>query len=562
MLSQNQTGGRCAGALNDDFRMVTLSRGEKLTDGIGSTISKDEFLYRLGARSNGVERDQEETIKRLTAEVQRLRNHYGSHDSATSRVDGGTQSSHSTSVAEPSSLENGSTDPDMVASGIRPEALAQKPAQKPARTRRRVNTAAMIRAKQPDDPHPTSPESRLSIELIDTVHFSRAADAWYRELPVRVGYDSVMDKTFRALVLAAKNIRGTPGITTEMCFRALGVALSAIRTAVSKTNGPASDILMVASAILVGVDIMMSSRMAPHALHLEGVATVVKHNAHTSALSHMGQRIADWMYSELALLACVRGVACGLEDVALRHYLSVEYAIDHHKMRLQACGNRLFVGLPRLAMLLRSIRDKGDGSATTEEVVSSLSLATELLQLYDTNAQNDLLHKVHVRKTQRPEGAAVSKYSFFFDSVELYDDAAVYWQGRLWLLRLWLRIRVIAGARTDRDLEPTVVQMKEEARRLVTNICMCCEFAMPLGPCKRRRVFAHGMITLWGAFHDFGDVLPPTFGGLAIASDWIRYNASRGLLRDDPVTKPDMDAAADLFVGGPLKTVFTEQFRI
>ncbi len=148
MLSQNQTGGRCAGALNDDFRMVTLSRGEKLTDGIGSTISKDEFLYRLGARSNGVERDQEETIKRLTAEVQRLRNHYGSHDSATSRVDGGTQSSHSTSVAEPSSLENGSTDPDMVASGIRPEALAQKPAQKPARTRRRVNTAAMIRAKQ------------------------------------------------------------------------------------------------------------------------------------------------------------------------------------------------------------------------------------------------------------------------------------------------------------------------------------------------------------------------------------------------------------------------------
>ncbi len=371
-----------------------------------------------------------------------------------------------------------------------------------------------------------------------------------------------MDKTFRALVLAAKNIRGTPGITTEMCFRALGVALSAIRTAVSKTNGPASDSLMVASAILVGVDIMMSSRMAPHALHLEGVATVVKHNAHTSALSHMGQRIADWMYSELALLACVRGVACGLEDVALRHYLSVEYAIDHHKMRLQACGNRLFVGLPRLAMLLRSIRDKGDGSATTEEVVSSLSLATELLQLYDTNAQNDLLHKVHVRKTQRPEGAAVSKYSFFFDSVELCDDAAVYWQGRLWLLRLWLRIRVIAGARTDRDLEPTVVQMKEEARRLVTNICMCCEFAMPLGPCKRRRVFAHGMITLWGAFHDFGDVLPPTFGGLAIASDWIRYNASRGLLRDDPVTKPDMDAAADLFVGGPLKTVFTEQFRI
>lgn len=347
-----------------------------------------------------------------------------------------------------------------------------------------------------------------------------------------------------------------------MCFRALGVALSAIRTAVSKTNGPASDSLMVASAILVGVDIMMSSRMAPHALHLEGVATVVKHNAHTSALSHMGQRIADWMYSELALLACVRGVACGLEDVALRHYLSVDHAIDHHKMRLQACGNRLFVGLPRLAMLLRSMRDKGDGSATTEEVVSSLSLATELLQLYDTNAENDLLHKVHVRKTQRLEDAAVSKYSFFFDSVELYDDAAVYWQGRLWLLRLWLRICVIAGARTDRDLEPTVVQMKEEARRLVTNICMCCEFAMPLGPCKRRRVFAHGMITLWGAFYDFGDVLPPTFGGLAIASDWIRYNASRGLLRDDPVTKPDMDAAADLFVGGPLRTVFTEQFRI
>ncbi|KAK1050418.1 hypothetical protein LTR74_017027, partial [Friedmanniomyces endolithicus] len=581
MLSQNQTGGRSADPAHDDFRMVTLSRGEKLTDGIASTISKDEFLYRLGAQSYEVERDQEKTIRRLTAEVQRLRNHYGSHGSAKSGVEEGTQSSHSTSVADPLPLEHGSTDPDTVASGPRPETVLQTPAQKLARTRRRINAAATTRAKRfavvqvcgitaplprryegPMIHNPTSPESQLSIELIDTVHFSRAADAWYRELPVRVGYDSVMDKTFRALVLAAKNIRGTPGITTEMCFRALGVALSAIRTAVSKTNGPASDSLMVASAILVGVDIIMSSRMAPHALHLEGVATVVKHNAHTSALSHMGQRIADWMYSELALLACVRGEACGLEDVALRHYLSVDHAIDHHKMRLQACGNRLFVGLPRLATLLRSIRDKGDGSATTEEVVSSLSLATELLQLYDTNAENDLLHKVHIRKTQRLEDAAVSKYSFFFDSVELYDDAAVYWQGRLWLVRLWLRIRVIAGARTDRDLEPTVVQMKEEARRLVTNICMCCEFAMPLGPCKRRRVFAHGMITLWGAFHDFGDVLPPTFGGLAIASDWIRYNASRGLLRDDPVTKTDMDAAADLFVGGPLKTVFTKQFRI
>ncbi|KAK0894431.1 hypothetical protein LTR02_012313 [Friedmanniomyces endolithicus] len=577
MLSQSQTGGRCAGPPHDDYQLV----GKKPTDCSGSTISRDEFLYRLGAQPHEVERDQDETIRRLTAEVQRLRNHYGSHGSARSGVHGGTQSSHSTSVADPSSLENGSTEPDMVASGMRPETVVQTHAQKPARTRRRINAAAMTRAKRsavvqfrgistplppryegPMIHNPTSPESQLSIELIDTVHFSRAADAWYRELPVRVGYDSVMDKTCRALVLAAKNIRGTPGVTTEMCYRALGVALSAIRTAVSRTNGPASDSLMVASAILVGVDIMMSSRMAPHALHLEGVATVVKHNAHTSALSHMGRQIADWMYSELVLLACVRGVACGLEDVALRHYLSVDHAIDQSKMRLQACGNRLFVGLPRLAMLLRSIREKGDASAAVGEILSSLSLATELLQLYDSNAENDLLHKVHVRKTQRPEDTAVSKYSFFFDSVELCDDAAVYWQGRLWLLRLWLRIRVIAGARSDRDMEPTVVQMKEEARRLMTNICMCCEFAMPLGPCKRRRVFAHGVITLWGALHDFGDELPATFGGLAIISDWIRYNASRGLLRDDPVTKTDMDVAADLFVGGPLKTVFTEQFRI
>ncbi|KAK0309848.1 hypothetical protein LTR01_004045 [Friedmanniomyces endolithicus] len=231
-------------------------------------------------------------------------------------------------------------------------------------------------------------------------------------------------------------------------------------------------------------------------------------------------------------------------------------------MRLQACGNRLFVGLPRLATLVRSIREKGDTSAAIEEVLSSLSLATELLQLYDSNAENDFLHRVHVRKTQRPEDAAVSKCSFFLDSVELYDDAAVYWQGRLWLLRIWLRIRVIAGAKSDRDMEPTVIQTKEEARRLVTNISTCCEFAMPLGPCKRRRVFAHGMSTLWGALHDFGDVLPSTFGDLAMVSDWIGHNASRGLLRDDPVTKTDMDAAADLFVGAPLKTVSTEQFRI
>ncbi|TKA38296.1 hypothetical protein B0A54_09236 [Friedmanniomyces endolithicus] len=310
-----QTGGQHAGPPHDDYRVATLSRGEKLTDGIGSTISRDEFLHRLGTHSHEVERDQEEIIRRLTAEVQRLRNHHGSHGNATSGVDGGTQSSRSTSMADPSSLENGSTAPDMVASEVHPENVVQVPAQEPARTRRRVNAAAMTRAKRSavvkvfgtTTPLPpryegpmihnlTSPDSLLSIELIDTVHFSRAADAWYRELPARVGCDGVMDKTFRALVLAAKNIRGTPGVTTEMCYRALGVALSAIRTAVSRTDGPASDSLMVASAILVGVDIMMSSRMAPHALHLEGVATVVKHNAHTSALSHMGRRIADWMY--------------------------------------------------------------------------------------------------------------------------------------------------------------------------------------------------------------------------------------------------------------------------
>jgi len=64
-----QTGGQHAGPPHDDDRAANLSRGEKPTDGIGSTISRDEFLYRLGTHSHEVERDQEETIRRLTAGV-------------------------------------------------------------------------------------------------------------------------------------------------------------------------------------------------------------------------------------------------------------------------------------------------------------------------------------------------------------------------------------------------------------------------------------------------------------------------------------------------------------
>jgi hypothetical protein len=132
-----------------------------------------------------------------------------------------------------------------------------------------------------------------------------------------------------------------------------------------------------------------------------------------------------------------------------------------------------------------------------------------------------------------------------------------YWQARLSLLRLWLRLYNLTDP-TSESWE-TSEHVLLELRRLIVNLLMSFEHARSIKLGSVKRVFAHAMLMVWGALTVYLNILPDSYGTTPDIKIWLLAKVNDAWLGRAIMTSEDLDIAAELFVGGPLRGMYVEE---
>ncbi|KAF2450583.1 hypothetical protein P171DRAFT_142374 [Karstenula rhodostoma CBS 690.94] len=409
---------------------------------------------------------------------------------------------------------------------------------------------------------PQSPETVFTIRAVDTLRYERVEQEWFRHLPAYVGHTPALDLSIKALVAACAYKRGTPRITSGDCYQALALALNAVKTSIIEPN----DAMLASTALLARFDGEVQKNGIPTRLHVEGLAVILAARPPTYQVTPIARDILDFHAGESAVMACVQGMTSPFENVARAYFANDKMGcIESDRTQLKALGNEIFIGLPRLVGLVRSLRLQ---RCPKNHLLSDAHrLLGSLLELKDSEAEERLLRDVKVN----PSSGAASPLglSLHFTSYKDFEALAYYWQSRLSLLRLgWYlhHMSVSSSARVEitEELGVFLGPSSDEMLRFAKDILMCAEYAATLRLNKHNRLFAHALVVVWGVIMDLpvGPSHDLDEKGTGLLADWLLRRVNATLHEKPCLAAEDMNIAADIFVGGPPKGRFAERFGL
>ena len=438
---------------------------------------------------------------------------------------------------------------------------------------------------------PHSPESLLIIRALDTLRSEKVGEEWFRHLPSHFGHTPALDLSIKAIVAACAYARGVPKLTSSSCHQALALALNAVQATIEHSHGKPNDDILASTALLAPFEAVMRKNGILTCLHVEGLAAILAARPATHPVTPLAREILDFHACESAVMACVQGTPSPFERVG-RAYFSNDRAgcSDSDRTQLKALGTELFLRIPRLVGLVRSLRGLQPSPSPSPSpslpqkqllLDDALRLSKALLSLQDSQAEGRLLQNIKVRPESDSPDATTSplpllRQSLHFASVRDFEALAYYWQARLSLLRLEWRLRdlslsVSSSVQADStDDEPGVSfgpssgprANENEMSQLAKNILMCSEYAGTLPLRKQNRLFAHAMVVVWGATVDVGHNRDGEEEGAGPLSDLLLRRVNGALRAKPALTVEDMDTAADVFAGGQARGRFAELYGL
>ncbi|KAL5458496.1 hypothetical protein PMIN06_003306 [Paraphaeosphaeria minitans] len=415
---------------------------------------------------------------------------------------------------------------------------------------------------------PQSPETAFTIRAIDTLRYDGVEREWFRHLPAYAGHSSALDLSIKALVAACAYKRDTPRITPGDCYQALALTLSAVNTSIVKSHGEPDDAMLASTALLARFDGEVQKDYIPTRLHVEGLATILSARPSKYQITPIARDILDFHAGESAVMACIQGTASPFENVDQAYFANDKTGCSEgDRTQLKALANKMFIGLPRLVGLVRSLRIRP--FLKTNLHTDALRPLGSLLELQDSQAEERLLQDAKACPSSQAVAASPLGLSLHFDSYKDFEALAYYWQSRLSILRLELHLHqlsVSSSAHAGITEEPRnlVGPRSDKTLQLAKNILMCAEYASALCLNKHIRLFAHALVVVWGVTMD----VPGALGhdqdgeGSGFLADWLLRSANGHRHENLHLTAEDMNIAADIFVGGPPKGKFAERFGL
>jgi hypothetical protein len=415
-------------------------------------------------------------------------------------------------------------------------------------------------------------EKVIIISAVDTLRYEHVEEEWFRHLPAHVGHTRALDLSIKAIVAACAYSRGVPKLTSGDCYKALMLALNAVQANIKQSHGTPDDDLLASTALLAPFEGVIKKHGIPTRLHVEGLAAILAARPATYPVTQLAREILDYYACEFAVLACIQGTPSPFESVARAYFANDRMGYrDSDRAQLKALANELFIRIPRLVRLVRSLRLQP--SPQNQLLLDALKLSKSLLRLHDSQAEGRLFRNVKDRPSSDPDAILPLRQSLDFASVKDFEALAYYWQSRLSLLRLEWRLH---GLLMSSDLQvdskdklgvsfrPSFGPSVNEISWLVNHILMGSEYAETLRLSKHNRMFAHAMVVVWGVRMDVPGVLghDQDGEGSGSLSDLLLRRVNSALAAKPDLTVEDMHIAADIFVGGQLRGRFAELYSL
>jgi len=419
---------------------------------------------------------------------------------------------------------------------------------------------------------PQSTETVFIMHALDTLRCEHVEEEWFRHLPAHFGHTRALDLSIKAIVAACAHARGVLKFTSGDCYQALALALDAVQAEIKQSHGKPNDHILASTALLAPFEGVIKKNGIPTRLHVDGLAAILAARPASYPVTQLAREVLDFHACESAIMACIQNTPSPFESVAREYFANDRMGYnDSDRARLKAFGNELFIRIPRLVRLIRSLRLQP--SPHNQLLLDALRLSKSLLRLQDSQVEGRLLRNIKVHSSSDPDATSPLRQSLHFASVEDFEALAYYWQSRLSLLRLELRLHdlsVSTNVQADSTDEPGVSFLPNfgprtnEMFRLVKNILMCSEYAGTLRLHKQIHLFAHAMVVVWGVMMD----VPVALGhdqdgeGTHPLSDLLLRKVNIALAAKPDLTIEDMDTAADIFAGGQPKGRFAQLYGL
>ena len=407
---------------------------------------------------------------------------------------------------------------------------------------------------------PQSAQTVLIIRAIDTLRREHVEEEWFRHLPSRHGHSQALDMSAKAIIAACAYNRSVPKLTSSDCRQALALAINALQTSIQRSNGQPDDDILASTALLAPLEGVINQHGIPTRLHVQGLAAVLTARPVSYPVSQLARDILDWYAFESAVLACLHDIPSPFESVA-RVYFSNDRMghSDSDRAQLKALSTEIFLRMPRLVRLVRSLRLQA--SPQTQPLLDAISLKESLLEMQDPETEQQFLRTVEVRPSNIPDAAWHASQSLHFACAKDFEALVSYWQGRLSLLRLERRLHdllasnvVQADSTYERHtfIRPVPGPRVAEMSTLVKNIIMCSEYARTVVLIRQHHLFAYALLAVWGVTLDVPEIFTHGQDGQwkDALSDLLLRRVNSALAAEPPFTIEDMDVAACVLVGG------------
>ncbi|KAK4554055.1 hypothetical protein LTR86_008896 [Recurvomyces mirabilis] len=319
---------------------------------------------------------------------------------------------------------------------------------------------------------------------------------WFAHVPARLGHDPTFDSAADALGHAQQVFRDSTHATARhAAIKSYGRTLELIRSDFADSKRRRSDWTVIAIAMLGHYEILMRNDWKAHRLHWSGVTNLLLDRPGAETTSEIVRALLHCMWDETFRVPCAKGVPSPYESDRWQTLEpSFRQVLPGAVSRLRKLGLQLLTCLPRLIALVRqeTIADPGDQSCLTSEVADKLN------HLQDSEAETDVLHSVKITKSNELLDSTVTSVVFHYRSGHDVTAAVLYWQGRLMLVNLALRL-VTNGVDGMSCLDRS--SLETEQSRIIKNIIMSWSYAAEQGDFGTM-AFIHALIAIWAALED------------------------------------------------------------
>ncbi|KAM3415122.1 hypothetical protein BST61_g10248 [Cercospora zeina] len=413
---------------------------------------------------------------------------------------------------------------------------------------------------------PTAATTRLRTELLDMMVRTHRSEIWYDLVPARIGHSDAIDSAAKALIKASDFSLERTSVTEESCLSSYNRALVAVRDGMMKSSS--ADDLLCAVALLVNFERLFSGwTSAPMRSHMHGIMAIFlaqANGSHQKPPSELTRTLVYVFWAVGFIGPCVMGVPSPLE---IPRYLDMEPVLFakermscpwHVVARLRKLANQHFIRLPRLIAMMKGIQTEQKAM----DVDPTLTLAKQLLELQDEDAETEMLHHVTVQKTEHVAGVQTMPYVMKFDTMPEFEALMHYWSTRIFLLRLcWRMSRLFASKYQAWDMWPNT-KLESQISRMSASVLMAAPWGLAKGE-TGRSCSVLDLVAVWGALNDF-DVFAARNMSPAKARSLLLSAAKQVMSLSGPTADQEcndrLGAAADLFVGFPSKGILAFTF--